>query len=81
MFRKKQMEKNTAEDLLSLHKQEKLLVLPNIWNPIGARILEAKGFLACEVKGSLLLFFVVCFFSIGLFLYNSNINVTEALLF
>ena len=42
------MEKNTqqkkAEDFLSLHKQDKLLILPNIWNPIGARILEAKGF-------------------------------------
>ncbi|MCW8812286.1 MAG: isocitrate lyase/phosphoenolpyruvate mutase family protein [Ignavibacteriaceae bacterium] len=33
-----------AELLLSLHKGEKLLLLPNIWDPIGARILEAKGF-------------------------------------
>jgi 2-methylisocitrate lyase-like PEP mutase family enzyme len=33
-----------AEQFLTLHKGEKLLVLPNIWNPITARILEAKGF-------------------------------------
>jgi 2-methylisocitrate lyase-like PEP mutase family enzyme len=42
------MSKNTqqrkAERFLELHKQDKLLVLPNIWNPIGARILETKGF-------------------------------------
>ena len=50
------MEKNTqqkkAEDFLSLHKQEKLLVLPNIWNPIGARILEAKGFPAAATASA-----------------------------
>lgn len=33
-----------AENLLSLHSNGNLLVLPNIWNPIGARVLEAKGF-------------------------------------
>ncbi len=33
-----------AQSLLSLHTSGKLLVLPNIWNPIGARILENKGF-------------------------------------
>jgi 2-methylisocitrate lyase-like PEP mutase family enzyme len=37
-------QKEKAEQFLALHKQEKLLVLPNIWNPIGARILETKGF-------------------------------------
>ena len=31
-------------DLLSLHTQTALLVLPNIWNPIGARVLQAKGY-------------------------------------
>jgi 2-methylisocitrate lyase-like PEP mutase family enzyme len=41
-----------AEDFLSLHKQEKLLVLPNIWNPIGARILETKGFLAAATASA-----------------------------
>lgn len=33
-----------AQQLLSLHNNGKLLVLPNVWNPIGARMLEAKGF-------------------------------------
>jgi 2-methylisocitrate lyase-like PEP mutase family enzyme len=50
------MEKNTqqnkAKDFLALHKQDKLLVLPNIWNPIGARILEAKGFPAAATASA-----------------------------
>lgn len=50
------MEKHTqqkkAEDFLALHKQDKLLVLPNIWNPIGARILEAKGFHAAATASA-----------------------------
>ncbi|MBL8063574.1 MAG: isocitrate lyase/phosphoenolpyruvate mutase family protein [Anaerolineales bacterium] len=33
-----------AQALLSLHTNGKLLILPNVWNPIGARMLEAKGF-------------------------------------
>lgn len=33
-----------AEQFSALHSMEKLLVMPNIWNPVGARILEAKGF-------------------------------------
>lgn len=33
-----------AQQLLSLHNNGKLLILPNVWNPIGARMLEAKGF-------------------------------------
>ena len=41
-----------AEDFLALHKQGKLLVLPNIWNPIGARILEAKGFPAAATASA-----------------------------
>lgn len=40
----KTSQQKKAENFLLLHKQDKLLVLPNIWNPIGARILEAKGF-------------------------------------
>lgn len=35
---------NKARVLLSLHKQTALLVLPNVWNPIGARVLQAKGY-------------------------------------
>jgi len=33
-----------AATFLSLHTRGRLLVLPNVWNPLGARILEAKGF-------------------------------------
>ena len=33
-----------AKKFLSLHKSDTLLLLPNIWDPIGARILESKGF-------------------------------------
>jgi 2-methylisocitrate lyase-like PEP mutase family enzyme len=42
MSRRSQKEK--AEILLSLHTGGDLLVLPNIWDPIGARILAAKGY-------------------------------------
>ena len=44
MNKKSQIEK--AKDFLSLHQSRELLILPNIWNPIGARILEAKGYSA-----------------------------------
>jgi 2-methylisocitrate lyase-like PEP mutase family enzyme len=37
-------QKNNSEKFLSLHKNEEMLLLPNIWDPIGARILQAKGF-------------------------------------
>ncbi|MBE0683468.1 MAG: isocitrate lyase/phosphoenolpyruvate mutase family protein [Anaerolineales bacterium] len=33
-----------AQTLLALHNDGNLLILPNVWNPIGARMLEAKGF-------------------------------------
>lgn len=33
-----------AEALRALHAGDDVLLLPNIWNPIGARILEEKGF-------------------------------------
>lgn len=33
-----------AEQLLSLHSNGEMLVLPNVWNPIGARILAKKGY-------------------------------------
>ena len=35
-----------AQHLLSLHTNGTLLILPNVWNPIGARMLEAKGYSA-----------------------------------
>jgi AhpD family alkylhydroperoxidase len=37
-------QKEKAELFLSLHTRGDLLVLPNVWNPIGARILEKKGY-------------------------------------
>jgi 2-methylisocitrate lyase-like PEP mutase family enzyme len=37
-------QKEKAELLLSLHTRKEMLVLPNVWNPIGARILEKKGY-------------------------------------
>ncbi len=37
-------QKEKAEVLLSLHTNRKLLVLPNVWNPLSARILEKKGY-------------------------------------
>lgn len=40
----KRSQKEKADVLLSLHKGGNLLILPNIWDPIGARILEAKGY-------------------------------------
>jgi 2-methylisocitrate lyase-like PEP mutase family enzyme len=39
-----QTQKEKAEVLLSLHTHGGMLVLPNVWNPIGARILEKKGY-------------------------------------
>ena len=40
----KPSQKEKAGTLLSLHKGGDMLVLPNIWDPIGARILAAKGY-------------------------------------
>ena len=48
----KTSQQKKAENFLLLHKQDKLLVLPNIWNPIGARILEAKGFPAAATASA-----------------------------
>ncbi|MCH6559605.1 isocitrate lyase/phosphoenolpyruvate mutase family protein [candidate division KSB1 bacterium] len=33
-----------AEKFLALHEDPKLLVLPNIWDPLGARLLEGLGY-------------------------------------
>jgi 2-methylisocitrate lyase-like PEP mutase family enzyme len=48
----KNSQQKKAEQFLALHKQDKLLVLPNIWNPITARILEAKGFSAAATASA-----------------------------
>jgi 2-methylisocitrate lyase-like PEP mutase family enzyme len=50
MNRARQSQK--AQILLSLHRNGKLLILPNIWDPIGARILEAQGYPAIATASS-----------------------------
>jgi 2-methylisocitrate lyase-like PEP mutase family enzyme len=47
-------QKEKAEVLLSLHKGGDMLVLPNIWDPIGARILAAKGYPAVATASAAL---------------------------
>jgi 2-methylisocitrate lyase-like PEP mutase family enzyme len=39
-----QSQQEKAKILLSLHTNGRLLVLPNVWNPLGAQILEKKGY-------------------------------------
>ena len=46
------IQQKKAKQLLELHKGDKLLVMPNIWNPITARILEAKGFPAAATASA-----------------------------
>ena len=36
--------KKKAETLLALHHEARMLVLPNVWDPLGARILEKHGY-------------------------------------
>jgi len=36
-------QRSKAQILLDLHHRPWLLILPNVWNPIGARLLAAKG--------------------------------------
>ena len=45
-------QKSKAQKLLSLHTSGSLLILPNIWNPIGARMLEAKGYPAAATASA-----------------------------
>jgi 2-methylisocitrate lyase-like PEP mutase family enzyme len=44
MKKSRASQKEKAERLLSLHTGGDLLILPNVWNPIGARMLEQKGY-------------------------------------
>lgn len=37
-------QRRKADALRSLHARGDLLILPNVWSPIGARILQAKGY-------------------------------------
>jgi len=41
-----------ALEFLKLHTNGKMLILPNIWDPIGARVLEAKGFPAAATSSA-----------------------------
>ena len=43
-----------AQTLLALHTGGDLLVLPNVWNPIGARVLQAKGYPAVATASAAL---------------------------
>ncbi|MEP1778726.1 isocitrate lyase/phosphoenolpyruvate mutase family protein [Reichenbachiella sp.] len=38
------LQRKKAETLLSLHHSEKLLILPNVWDVLGAKLLESEGF-------------------------------------
>ena len=40
----KRTQKEKAAALLSLHTRGSFLILPNVWDPIGARILQARGY-------------------------------------
>ena len=37
-------QRNKAETLLNLHHSDELLILPNIWDVLGAKLLEAEGY-------------------------------------
>lgn len=45
-------QKTKAELLLSLHRSGRILILPNIWDSLGARILESKGFRVAATSSS-----------------------------
>lgn len=38
------IQRKKAAQFLALHSGPDLLLMPNVWNPIGARILEARGY-------------------------------------
>ncbi len=48
----KETQQKKAQKFLELHSNSELLILPNIWNPIGARILEAKGYPAAATASA-----------------------------
>ena len=47
-------QKRKAQTLLSLHRRGDTLVLLNVWDPIGARILEKKGYRAVATASNAL---------------------------
>lgn len=48
----KNSQQQKAKILLDLHQSNKILILPNIWDPMGARILEAEGFPAAATASA-----------------------------
>ncbi|MEE2709164.1 MAG: isocitrate lyase/phosphoenolpyruvate mutase family protein [Gemmatimonadota bacterium] len=49
-------QKTKAEDLLSLHHAPELLVLPNIWDPLGALMLQRIGYPAVATASASIAF-------------------------
>lgn len=49
-------QRKKAEAFLTLHHDPKLLVLPNIWDPVGARMLEGVGFPAVATASAAVAF-------------------------
>ncbi len=45
-------QRQKAQALLELHSSDQILVLPNVWDPIGARVLETKGYPAVATASS-----------------------------
>lgn len=41
---KKTTSASKADLLLALHTADDLLILPNVWNPLGARVLQSRGY-------------------------------------
>lgn len=54
MDKKQQIQR--AERFLALHHNPKLLVLPNIWDPLGARLLEHLGYPAAATASAAVAF-------------------------
>ena len=54
MDKKIQIQK--AEKFLALHHDPKLLVLPNIWDPLGARLLEHLNYPAVATASAAVAF-------------------------
>jgi 2-methylisocitrate lyase-like PEP mutase family enzyme len=52
----KSTQRKKAQAFLALHHDPKLLVLPNIWDPVGARMLEAAGFPAVATASAAVAF-------------------------
>lgn len=52
----KKTQTHKAQSFLALHHDPKLLVLPNIWDPLGARLLEALGYPAVATASAAVAF-------------------------